>query len=133
MQGKISINRRYSNQKVNPDIIISVVDESSSVHFLEIVVEPEIFGLVVTGESYKECEFELANIERIGKKHEHKTEEISLPDNYFTFRKNNEDGVKQYLAQFEVDGWMASTYDFMNSNRIKHSTNTIIIGFDRYI
>jgi hypothetical protein len=67
-----------------------------------------------------------------GKTHQFKYIDIPLPDEYWRLKANNE-WIKQYLSEYEEDGYIGRAYDFSNSNNINHNDNTIRVLFERYV
>lgn len=108
IKGKISISRITSNTPRGSWVRISLEDENSYTRFLDVDIDFEQFGNVVTGQSDRPCDIELRGLDLLGKKHEHKIEFIKF------FRDADKEENNKVIDAYEVDGWEARRSDLKN-------------------
>lgn len=122
LSGKLSICRNSSGE-----IKIYLIDESSRCEIVDLTISPHDFAEAITGMSHRPCEIEW-RIANLGKKHEHKTEDV--PCEWLT-GKEREEFKNKALAPFEVDGWKADRSCLGNHHcRTKDGYR---VSFHRYV
>ncbi len=100
-KGDISIGR-VSCGGQEPDYIhMEIEDNTSRVTFLEIKMDFETFAKVITGQSSLPIEFEVRNLDKIGKRFEHKTEEVPVA---LTNGFIDDDQIDAAVGYHEMDG-----------------------------
>ena len=105
--GKISI----SSVGVRADqsfIQITIEDKDASVQLLEVEMDMASFARALTGLGYVPMKYEPGAFQKIGKKMEHKTEEVYFPD------VADFGVIATALSEFEVDGWVGDAKDARN-------------------
>lgn len=130
-KGKISISRYTSNQPPYRGISISIEDELSGVHFLEVELTSEQLGDAITGQGSVDCNFKLGGLEYIGMKRENKEEWIEIKKGEFIIQDHKRQ--EELLAPYEVDGWMAHQRDLENHHNFNQKKNAIRVSFVRYV
>jgi hypothetical protein len=136
MNGRISISRWTSNKAPFNGIRITVVDEKSGTHFIEVDVSPENFANALFAMSEQECEFELRGMDNVGKTREQKTVPIIFPtDDLFVATNPERDRVlDRHLRDEEVDGWIALRHTISRRHGVKcsdtaHMVNVTFVRF----
>ena len=77
MKGNISIGRVTCND--SPDYVqIDIEDKLSSINFISIKMTIKDFAETILGRGYIPIEFETRGLDKLGKKMEHKTVEVSI-------------------------------------------------------
>lgn len=114
-------------------ISIKIGDSASHKQFVEVEIGLREFALVLTGQGHVTCQFELNNVELVGKIREHKTEMVPLPESYYGM---SGEALACLLAPFETNGWKGCLSDLKNGKC--HSTNpdgqrVANVGFIRYV
>jgi len=120
-EGRISISRcRGASEKEETydKIHITLEDGKSGCQFLEVSLGLEEYARAISGQGYISCEFEIGNMDVIGKKREVKTEAVPVPDLHLT-----PELVSEALKPFEIDGWLARSSDLGNHHNIVYETN----------
>jgi hypothetical protein len=103
--------------------VLSIEDESSNVQVLELQLTAEQLGRLVVSHSEVECAVTWRT-ERLGMRHEHKTEEVPFPARRSTTHRDQAGELRaaqKALEPFEVDGWEASHEDVLNSHNLIRS------------
>jgi hypothetical protein len=116
----ISINRVTSNTR--PDYVqIMLTDQGSRIAFAEVTLTLEEFASALFGMSYTHCLTEVSGLDKLGKIHEHKIENIPGLG-YDTWAQRYE-----MIAPYEVDGWKADSYDLksLNHHHVRGNTYSI--------
>jgi hypothetical protein len=114
----VPVSVRLSRPSGGSDpFVIQVVDENASVVIGEITLGVEAFAnlmssRVATGDG----EFYATTLDRIGKKHEHKTVVVSFPTEAIRGKKSPQ-LIADALAEHEADGWVADTDDLGNPHK----------------
>lgn len=111
LQGKISliINRE--------ETYIEIEDRDANTTFLKVKLTPEQLSAALSRQAYVDCELEVAGLDRVGKKHEHKTFEFEIPNDLSGSKHEKE---LQILAQSQLtDGWIAEGYFSSQSSFFK--------------
>lgn len=118
LQGKLTISRMTSNFNNPRPIRITLKDDLSSCEVVEINLSLEAFANAITAAGFQPCEFEFNASGVVGKKREHKTEVVFIPNKIGYKKGNNGDrkAVQPYLAPYEVDGWKGRASDALNSH-----------------
>jgi len=99
------------------DTTIEVVDANANTTFLKVILTPEELSMALSRQAYVPCEIEVAGLERVGKKHEHKNFEFEIPKELASSSKEKE---LQSLAQSQLtDGWIAEGYFSSQSSFFK--------------
>jgi hypothetical protein len=132
--GRITIGKVTSSTEEDY-ISISLDDAMNHAPLVEIRMTPDAFGRALTGSGWMECDFEFNTDAPLGKRHEHKTEEISVP--YGLEGKELADAIRKAVAEFEVDGWEGRDEDARNfHNRISgefQNYTAYRVHFFRYV
>lgn len=99
-------------------------DEESGCRIVTMSLSYDQWGKIVSGRGVVPVKFE-ATIKNLGKKHEHKTEFVPVPEGA-SFWKNN--ALKdELLKPFDIDGWRGSREDLGNHHRATRKDN--IFGY----
>lgn len=122
--GKISIERFSGSES---GVSIQLEDESSSTSVVNIVLTPEQFGEALSGLSGVDCIYELSSLKYVGKKREHKIENIPCKNPH----EIKDDEVASILSDYEVDGWIARASDFKNHHHFHRGY--VEVSFVRWI
>jgi hypothetical protein len=112
--GRITIGKVTSSTEEDY-ISISLDDAMNHAPLVEIRMTPDAFGRALTGSGWMECDFEFNTDAPLGKRHEHKTEEVSVP--YWDGRIDSPERavlVRKAIAEFEADGWLGHDDDALN-------------------
>lgn len=122
LQGRISIliNREYTT--------IEVEDENANARFLRITLTPEQLSASLSRQMAIECEIEVNELFKIGKKHENKSFEFEIPNELESSRKEFE--LHKLAQSLLSDGWIADKYfssqnSFFKENGKKYARCTI--------
>ena len=102
LKGKISIliNRNSTT--------IEIEDDVANTTFCKITLTPQQLSDALSRLSSVDCEINVVNLDRVGKKHEWMTYEFEIPENLASTTKEEE---LQKKAQSQLsDGWTASGY-----------------------
>lgn len=115
LTGTLSISRTSSNRPLDRPIKITLEDELSRCRVVQIELTLADFAEALTGMFGVPCQFTWPSSSVVGKRHEHKTEVVFIPDKC-TDRKDQE-SARKHFAEFEVDGWRGRVSDAFNSHR----------------
>lgn len=130
LKGKISISAPYGG---GTDYIqIEIEDGSSHARFLCATMSYRDFTAAVVGRAGQPCEFELA-AEQVGLIHQHKKEEVFVPDGEWATRKER---AAEAVKALEIDGWVGRGDDALNQHRLAKRENQgawYSVTFVRYI
>jgi len=108
IKGKITISTIRSTHPRGSWVRVTLEDENSHIHFVEIDIDFEQFGEAITGNGSQPCNMKLRGLEFLGRKYENKTELVMLPRNATEMEKV---GI---ISKYEVDGWMGRMLDLEN-------------------
>jgi hypothetical protein len=133
MRGRLYFSSMHSS---NADDVasIQVTDDVSGTSFLRIEMSMEDFALSLLNHQDREIEFTLWCPERIGKKHERKTESVFVSVD--PFKRDQKVEISDAIRPFEVDGWIGSRRDAENHHNVTKTLEHGFIaevGFDRYV
>jgi len=103
IEGSISITRPQGPGEEY--IKISIRDENACVGFVEVNMGLANFAKAVTSLQVP-CEIEVRGLEKVGKKHEHKTFEFKIAD---TIHDRNENAIKE-IKKICPKGWEPDLY-----------------------
>ena len=117
LPGSISISRPGGSEKCDY-ISIRFTEEGSRIQFLEARVKYADFAQAITG-LVSDCELVLCELNLVGQKREHKTEQVFVPDCPYDER---EEVAAQAVAAYEVDGWTGRVEDALNHHKRNNST-----------
>lgn len=106
MKGNITIGR-YSSGNI---MFIELRDEASSTLFCKVKTTTNDLMLALTGLGFVDVEFELTAA-NVGKRHQHKTEEVFVPESAFSKR---EKVAAAAVRALENDGWVGRVEDALN-------------------
>jgi len=130
LRGNISISAPYGS---GVDYIqIEFIDESSHTRFLRATMSYEDFTRALTGRGEIPCEFSLT-AGRVGFIHQHKSEQVFIPDGEFATRKER---AAEAVKAIEMDGWIGRGEDALNQHRLTKRENQgawYSVTFVRYI
>jgi len=83
---------------------IEIEDKDANTTFVKVRLTPEQLSMALSRLSYTPCEMEVHKLERVGKRHEHKSHEFEIPNDV----KNNE---LHNLALLSCEnGWTPDNY-----------------------
>lgn len=102
LEGRISmlVNREETTIKIK--------DDKANVTLAVVSLTPEQLSMILSRQVDVECEIEVGNLSKIGKKHENKTFEFEIPS---LIRGRKFDSELQEIAQSQLsDGWVADGY-----------------------
>lgn len=116
MKGKITIGKvTCCGVPKNDYISIAIEDEVSNIRFVTVKMDIESFGKALFGLGSVPVEFEFQGIDKVGKKYEYKTVEVTI-----SHRKNDfpeEGDIDIAVSKYEVDGWKGDRKDRSNMHR----------------
>jgi hypothetical protein len=112
LKGQISIVRCNTGDRTL--VSIEVTDGLSGCRLLDVEMNPQDFGLALLGQGFMPCEFDFHEKCPVGKQHEHKQEDVFVPEHPY---KDREAAAAKALKPHEVDGWQGSTQDCYNGHR----------------
>jgi hypothetical protein len=116
LPGEITIGRSSATNDSRP-ISIRLRDETSKLRVVEITLSLADFAAALTGLGFTPCKFTLNRDTRIGKRCEHKTEDVFIPKlQWFIAHVHTDPVVRDTLAPFEVDGWKGRVADVRRSH-----------------
>lgn len=118
VRGRISINRTTGGEKGHY-ITLEIKDESSRCRIIEVEIDMDVFGPLVTGASEQPCEVQVYLGCPLGKVRELKTEYIPRPDCSY---QNKKEVGKVVLAPYEVDDWIGYVADLFNNHKRQSGT-----------
>lgn len=124
LEGKITITRD-STDTIN----ISIEDRASGLRLLECKMELEYFAKAITNLAFQPCAINYYGSLNIGKKRELKQEFVTLTDGFHSFEKE----IKTLVKPYEVDGWLASSYDTDSYNHHHTTDKGYSVTFIRYV
>lgn len=129
MKGNINISRVHDGTK--HWIRTTVEDENSHITFLTLELTLENMMLALTNLGNIDCEFELRGLENIGKKLEHKTEYVYLPNAF----QATDEAREEVLKAYEVDGWNARKSDISNHHNFQRFEDgyKVKVSFSRFV
>ena len=103
-------------------IQITIEDKDSAVQLLKVEMDMASFARALTGLAYVPMKYEPGAFQKIGKKMEHKTEEVHIPS--VATDAATDAGIVAALTEFEVDGWKGSPKDARNHhNYVRNFTS----------
>jgi hypothetical protein len=130
LPGKFTISRVQSN--VGDDYIqIQFVEVNSGARFVAARIDLESFALAITGQASLPCDLDIRGLDRLGKKHEVKTEIVSYEGARFTDDLRVDPAAIAALAPYEVDGWKGRVEDLFNHHN--RSGPLCRVTFDRWV
>lgn len=138
-EGLLGISRLQPSDMDRP-IHLSLRDELSGSHFLEIELSLEDLALALTGRADTPCNFTFYSMEQVGKVREGK--DIVIPftstnSEYGDTREARQREKEEALAPYEVDGWIGSISDIGNHHRLETVQGVAIphfrVSFHRYV
>jgi hypothetical protein len=113
LKGQLTIGRTRSSH--GPDTIrVSIRDQMSIMEFASIELSLENFSKAITGLAGVDGELEIRGLDRVGKKHECKTEAVDVPYEGYSLPRGFDFGPA--LKAWEVDGWEADRHQMENRN-----------------
>jgi hypothetical protein len=128
LQGSITICKSMSTTD-GDRIRIEIRDELSRARFVELIMSVTDFGYAITGLSERPCNIDVRGLSVLGKRREHKTELISVPDGVSLYKDTFMDWLGKAVLPHEVDGWKAEPE--RNAHRMKNGKYSVI--FIRYV
>jgi len=133
LKGNISIGKYMNSREMERPVHINIVDESSSIQFLEVNLSLEEFALVLTGLSGVNCELETRSLDLVGTVRETKFEMVPTPEK-FTYLPEKErlKLAGECVAPFEVDGWRGRDSDMLNHYNQSKDGMSFKVTFVRY-
>ena len=135
MKGKISIGKVTCYGSSEEDYIsIGVEDELSSISFLAVKMGLENFTKALMGLANVPVDFELRGIDRVGKRYEHKTEQVHIPHD--VDGNHSDIFIDRAIANWEIDGWIGRREDCKNHhNWVENRDNGSIfnVHFCRWV
>lgn len=128
-QVKAQVSFHGFSSNVVPDGISLVIDDASSgTRVLELTLSYEAAGQMISGHGQVECEMDIWDaFERVGKVHEHKTEQIEVPT------RGSLTELKNEVTRYETDGWVADIPTTWNSHKWDNKNGLYTVSFRRYV
>lgn len=127
INGQVHIGRvccSHTNDYIN----IEIRDEAARLPLVKAQVSFAEFSQALCGAPQK-CSVEFNDSDKIGKKREHKTVPIEVPDDVYQL---SDADLKKCVALHEVDGWIGNAADLKNPNR--HGDGKCNdVGFERWV
>jgi len=115
MKGKLSIGKVTCCGSPEEDYInIELEDGLSSIQFVKVKVSLMDFTKALFGLGHVPVEFELSGLDRVGKRYEHKTEQVYVPDAPIGQFTISDDLIDKAVSKWETDGWVGSRRDCKN-------------------
>jgi len=113
---------------------IEVEDARSHTTFLTLTISPEELACALGGRGFRPCSLELNGLDRLGLVFEHKVEHLpAFPISGFSAdTAARQAALDAHVAPWEVDGWIASTTDLLNSHNAGKG-NLWRVGFSRWV
>lgn len=127
-QGSITIGRVTSTHG-DPYIQVSVQDETSRHHFIELTMSMEAFAMALTGMGAQPLTFDLRGVDYVGKRREIKDELVPRPPSVERTRQSEAAAI--VLAPFETDGWVGRADDLWNHHKAVGCQQRVL--FTRYV
>lgn len=124
LKGHIEISRYMQSETIS----IQITDESSRIRFLEMTLTCADLGKILTGLGCS-GDIELNGLDRLGWKHEGKTE-IVVCDRPYGDKKKLALAIKA-MQKFEVDGWVGRKSDLENGHC--YGPTGITVVFHRFV
>ena len=108
IKGKITISRPSCSDGKEV-IVIKVKDENAVMEFLSIELSYENFTKAITGQGYIDCEFEVGNLDKVGKIRKTKKLTFQMPEDvYYTY--NREEIAYKIACEKAPKGWEVDKY-----------------------
>jgi len=124
-EGRIDIVRTRSNER-DDFIQMRLRDVGSGSTVIEIQMTVEDFGLAITGLGGTPCAFNLLDVERVGKRREHKSVCVFVPEGQ---PHSIDTRIRTAIAGHETDGWKGNDADAKNWHR-RVVSSSIGISYD---
>lgn len=102
INGDISILINYDHTE------IIIRDRKASIEFVTIKLTPEQLSQALSRLVHVECDVEVKELDKVGKKHENKLFVFEITDDEY-YRKNNKELGKKAQSQLS-DGWIPDYY-----------------------
>jgi hypothetical protein len=126
--GRLSIGRIFGGS--SDEVKIEIEDNTSSTRVLDLRMNFENFAKAMLGQSSMPAEGSLYS-GPTGYKLEVKTENVTSLASLYTKDQDRKSTAKDYLKEYEVDGWRASYDDLFNHHRMHGGTTSV--GFYRWV
>jgi hypothetical protein len=102
----------------------------ASTRFASVKIEPKDVIKLFSNRADVSCSIELEHLERLGKKHKHKTLEFPLPKNYSIHQDKDKKILMKHMQNYVPKNYIASTYfnsqdSFFERDGIKMARTTI--------
>lgn len=124
MKGKISIGKVTCCERPEKDYVsIGIEDELSSITFVNVKIDLEIFARALMGLSNCPVELELRGLDRVGKKFEHKTIEVHIL--HGDPGPPTDHQIRTAIKYYEKDGWKGSDQDARNHHNWVRNTHPL--------
>lgn len=135
-KGKLGISRVTCSDG-NDYMNITITDNESHIQIVDVEVDIVEFANAITGQSYRDCEFELRGVANVGKKREQKSQKIKIPRADYTNKQWRKD-MAEAAAPFEIDGWKAQIEDYngyRSTHPEDHDDRTVLytVSFIRFV
>ena len=88
---------------------ISLVDELSHTQFVEARMSLTEFAEVITGFAHRPCVGEVRGLDRVGKRHEHKSFEFKVCEGDEIFKSNLKELAVKEVEKVCPEGWVPDT------------------------
>lgn len=113
VRGRISIKRTTGGAKGH-SVSLEIKDETSRCRIIEVEIDMDAFGPLVTGAAEQPCEVQVYLGCPLGKVRETKTEYLPRPDCSY---QNKKEVGRSILVPYEVDGWTGYVDDLFNNHK----------------
>jgi len=133
LTGKLSVSRVTSSHRPH-FIALELTDDASGCVVIKVEIDMVEYGNIVSGLSYRPCEFEFNDSGVIGKRVEHKREKVYIPDKLPYDSTKRLAILKQHSTQFETDGWKAQLSSTMRIvDDVDDHGTYVYVPFIRYV
>jgi len=132
MKGNITISRpSYGDGREN--IVISIRDRDSGERFCEVNIDYKSFTKLITGQSEIDCELNVKNLERVGKKRENDTINFPFDETYSNERNElASEKAKEYTPEgWTCDNYFGSQTSFFRKDGVDYARATIRRWIDK--
>jgi hypothetical protein len=127
LKGKITISATRGAEEF---VHLSIEDDRAGCQIVEVRMDFATFGELLTGLTHMDCYLRVFNLDKVGKKREHKQEHVEIVDDMWNMA---DDQLQELLAPHEKDGWIGYVSDLKNTHKRVQGTNKCVVNFVRWI
>jgi hypothetical protein len=110
---------------------VDIVDNKSGIRVAEVRLTLEQFAMALGSRVISDVEVHYGALEKVGLKHENKTEQVDLGPHVATLWDNFQEALEKAVKPFEVDCWIARRDERFNGHRYKDGKYTV--HFHRWV